>query len=442
MVSGRHLKRSMKGNRNHKTTEIMKHYILATILTMFGTSAFAQDVDTEIWDALDAAVSDSVIIPEQSTLDIPVMMAGNTTTETKQPAEGPSDGGVHTMTLYLLNGTEVSYDADDLESVTYLPGVGMKVYVTGQTKSVDYLYSQMTKIVYTIEESTPDPTDNNVNANWNITGMNVPKCSSTTNPSFTNQSTDDWSWRLEFPHISTSSSCQRVVKATSQYGITYSLEWDNGKVANRWTCYTMHAGNMESNVSRSDSFKEDPEVTKSPTTSYSGSYSRGHLCPSADRLCSTEQNKQTFFMTNMQPQYSNHNSGVWSQLEGFVRSKWSPNNSSDTLYVVKAATIDNVTLNGVTSSGVYSETCSSGSYDLPVPKYFYMAFLYYEKSTNSYKAFALWTEHLSSNNASKDTVINNRISIDELEQRTGIDFFCNLPDDIEATVEATATYWE
>ena len=31
------------------------------------------------------------------------------------------------------------------------------------------------------------------------------------------------------------------------------------------------------------------------------------------------------------------------------------------------------------------------------------------------------------------------ISIDELEERTGIDFFCNLPDDIENVVEANAT---
>jgi DNA/RNA endonuclease G (NUC1) len=71
-----------------------------------------------------------------------------------------------------------------------------------------------------------------------------------------------------------------------------------------------------------------------------------------------------------------------------------------------------------------------------------MAFLYYDKAQNSYKAFALWTEHLNSNNPSAATVINNRISIDELEARTGIDFFCNLPDDIEAAVEATATYWD
>ncbi len=36
------------------------------------------------------------------------------------------------------------------------------------------------------------------------------------------------------------------------------------------------------------------------------------------------------------------------------------------------------------------------------------------------------------------------ISIDELEKRTGIDFFCNLPDDVEKTVEAETdlNFWK
>ena len=29
------------------------------------------------------------------------------------------------------------------------------------------------------------------------------------------------------------------------------------------------------------------------------------------------------------------------------------------------------------------------------------------------------------------------LSIDELEEKTGIDFFCNLPDDLENTVESS-----
>lgn len=43
-------------------------------------------------------------------------------------------------------------------------------------------------------------------------------------------------------------------------GITYSVEWDNAKIANRWTCYQLHAGNTLAETGRHDDFKADEEV--------------------------------------------------------------------------------------------------------------------------------------------------------------------------------------
>lgn len=123
-------------------------------------------------------------------------------------------------------------------------------------------------------------------------------------------------------------------------------------------------------------------------------------------------------MSNMQPQIQNHNAGVWSKLEGKVRGTWAPQEkgSNDTLYVVKAATIDPGNIKGYTKSR------------LIVPKYFYMALLYYSKSSNSYSALGVWSPH-------EEKSVTEYITIDELERRTGIDFFCNLPDNIENEVE-------
>lgn len=353
---------------------------------------------------------------------------------------------VSQITIELKNNTTVTI-TQDIDSVVYVgQHLGFKVYITGEA-SRDFLFSQVINVeITTGEEPGPGPDDENKNANWNISGTNIPK--SGADPTFTNRSTDDYAWRLEYPHINVASGNQRVVKSTSAYGITYSVEWDNNKIANRWTCYTMCSKNNASNVTRTNKFYEDDAVTTSPANSYtqSSTYSRGHLCPSADRLASTEQNKQTFYMTNMQPQYQNHNGGIWATLEGDVRTKWQPTNNIDTLYVVKAATIADVTLNGSTSTGIITTTTDDDGHTLLVPKYFYMAFLYYNKTADSYRAFALWTQHLSSNNPNESTVLNPDkgyiISIDELERRTGIDFFCNLPDAIEDEVEATATYWD
>jgi endonuclease G len=235
---------------------------------------------------------------------------------------------------------------------------------------------------------------------------------------------------------------QIIVKSCDPYGITYSLEWDNSKIANRWTCYELHAGNTMSSAKRKDDFKADPEVAiSSELADYSGTeFSRGHLCPSADRVCSTEQNKQTFFLTNMQPQYQSHNGGLWSRLETLVRNYATNDTYSgshcDTLYVVKAATIsDKVTINGEQQDGIYTDIKCGTLNKLIVPKYFYMALLHYNKATDTYRAVAFWTEHLSTLDSNKN-LGDYAISIEELENRTGIDFFCNLPDDIETTVES------
>ena len=371
-----------------------------------------------------------------------VMMAGAISalaqTTTVQPAEGPGDDAVHDMTLYFINGTTLNYEATDIASITYLPGVGMKVYLSSQDKSVDYLYSQMTKIVY----GEAVVTDNNVNANWQyFKNLSIAMDSITAN-----KSNYKYAWGLEYPHINTnryttsnSTGNQVIVKKTNDYGVTLSLEWDNSKIANRWTCYTLHAGNKLKNVSRTNDYKVDPStVVQATAGDYSGSgFSRGHLCPSADRVCSQSQNSQTFFLSNMQPQWQSHNSSNWLKLENYVRNCA---DACDTLYIVKAATIDNVTISGSTSSGFYSGKAAG---NLSVPKYFYMALLAYTKSTDTYQAVGLWTTH-EDVKVSDPNFTSYAISIDELESRTGIDFFCNLPDDIEASVEAAydKTYWK
>ena len=380
-------------------------------------------------------------------------------------------------------------------------GVGLKIYLKNSDQSVDYLYSQIESITTTVEMITPEisPAGGTISSAQQVTitgtsGSTIYYTTDDTDPAtsatrmsgpspvtltvsssltlravsvfgsqvsdeasatFTMSATFDnnvnrnslisgWrskcneSWRLEFPHLSESGNNAWSVKSTSNYGITYSIEWDNSKVANRWSCYEMHAGNMAQNVDRTNNFAADPDISNSPgKNDYSGSgFSRGHLCPSADRLCSTEQNDQTFYMTNMQPQWQNHNGVLWANLEAKIRV-WGQ--ACDTLYVVKAATIDNVTLNGTTSQGVYNELCNDR---FLVPKYFYMALLAYNKSTGTYQAMGLWTIHQDVSDKNKNYG-DYAISIDELEARTGIDFFCNLPDDIEATVEATfdLDYW-
>ena len=75
-------------------------------------------------------------------------------------------------------------------------------------------------------------------------------------------------------------------------------------------------------------------------------------------------------------------------------------------------------------------------YDLIVPRYFYRELLGYTKGANSYQGIGIW----SPDGGGSTT---EYISVSELEKRTGIDFFCNLPDAIEQKVESSfdQKYW-
>ena len=67
--------------------------------------------------------------------------------------------------------------------------------------------------------------------------------------------------------------------------------------------------------------------------------------------------------------------------------------------------------------------------------YFFMAAL--SKKGSKVKALGFWAEH--KDGTSWGALKDYMVSVDRLEELTGLDFFCNLPDDTENTVEATLT---
>lgn len=244
--------------------------------------------------------------------------------------------------------------------------------------------------------------------------------------------------RLEFPKIKGGTS-EVIVHATPEYGMTYAIEWDHEKRAQRWTCFEIYRENRVKNWKRADwkktkwggdPFQADPKVpaneqppvqnefSKSYYPNTGSYYQRGHICASEDRVYSQNANEQTFYMTNIMPQVGNLNERIWQKLENRVRSLAV---NADTLYVCKGGTIDkDEHILGYTRSRFI------------VPRYFFMALL--AKDRKGYRAIGFWVEHLDEDH-SDDALGLYAVSIKELQQRTGIDFFCNLPDDVEDKVE-------
>lgn len=242
--------------------------------------------------------------------------------------------------------------------------------------------------------------------------------------------------RLEFPKVKGDNNSfvviHKVNNSPDPDGVNYSIEWDKSLKAQRWTCYQMNKGYAGSS-GRSDAWAEDPDIPSAyrlddSRSYYSGSgFTRGHIIPSADRQYSLSANRQTFYYSNMHPQYYAFNAGdnyssPWVRLEDLVRT-WTRRSYTDTLYVCKGGTIDS-------EENILMRIKN----ELIVPKYFFVACL--AKNKTGYAAIGFYIKH-DNNDHGSDPLSDYAMSIDQLEQKTGIDFFCNLPDNEEKKVESS-----
>ena len=214
--------------------------------------------------------------------------------------------------------------------------------------------------------------------------------------------------------------------------MTYCLQYDAQKYHSKWVAFRFDGVTAKKVVGRSGDFQDDPSLT---TDLYIGSnsfwgYDRGHLCASEDRVYSTQANKNTFYMSNMSPQISSFNQGYWVTLEGQIQKLGRDRTFCDTLYVVKGGTIRDGQIK------TYVERPNGKN--VAVPKYYFVALL--KVKNNQYSSIGFWLEHKEVNysyekqaplSVFKETVV----TIDDLEQKTGFDFFHNLPDNIETPVE-------
>jgi len=239
--------------------------------------------------------------------------------------------------------------------------------------------------------------------------------------------------RLEFPKLKGGQNLVLVHRTNDKYGVNFCTEWDTQKKSQRWSCYQMHNGNYGGNVGRYDGYPFDEDLDYkyyfNSDLYYGSGYDHGHICPSADRQYSKEANRQTFFLTNMQPQRNIFNAGIWQKMEQKVRD-WVDNGikrgALDTLYVCKGGTIDrDDQIKGYIQN------------QMIIPKFFFMALL--AKNASGYKALAFWVEHkdtdYETDKQGNYPLANFVINIRELETLTGIDFFCNLDDETEDHVE-------
>lgn len=199
----------------------------------------------------------------------------------------------------------------------------------------------------------------------------------------------------------------------SGYAFVYNETHEQAK----WVAYCLTKKETQGSLERSDHFVEDPMVKTGTAANadYSKSgFDRGHLAPAADMKWSELAMDESFYYSNMSPQLPAFNRGIWKKLEEQVRD-W-------------AISLDSVLI--VTGPILGESLPSIGANKVSVPKFYYKAILDFKGEHSKAIAFVL------PNQGSKAPLMSFAITIDALEKLTGMNFFYQLEDHLEQSVEA------
>ena len=201
----------------------------------------------------------------------------------------------------------------------------------------------------------------------------------------------------------------------------YSLSYSEPHEQAEWVAYELKRSHLSNTNFKRPYFEVDKAVkTKSAHwRNYKKSgYDRGHLCPAGDRKYSQATHDETFLTSNVSPQKHDFNSGIWNRLEQKTRY-WA--NKYDGVFVV--------------SGGILKGKMKTiGEEKVSVPNAFYKVLI--DNNSGATKVLAFIIPHKDSNKPLYEFVV----SVDEVEQRTGIDFFHELEDTVENRIEASNSY--
>lgn len=212
----------------------------------------------------------------------------------------------------------------------------------------------------------------------------------------------------------------QAVKGEQQIAHTgYLLSYNEEAEQPSWVAYQLTRDEVNGSISRADNFRIDPAVITGSATldDYRGSgYDRGHLCPAADQKWSAQAMDDSFYLSNMSPQTGAFNRGIWGSLESVVRTFA---NDFGAIYIATGP---------VLSDGPYK---TIGKSKVTVPKEYYKVVLFFDGTNAQAIGFLL------KNEGSDKKVRDFAVTVDQVEEKTGLDFFPALDDQVENKVEAT-----
>jgi endonuclease G len=199
-----------------------------------------------------------------------------------------------------------------------------------------------------------------------------------------------------------------------------------------WVAYRLDRATVEGTGQTERGWKPDPWLAPNETlepADYTGAHAalkvdRGHQAPLAD-FKGTTLWAETNYLSNITPQRSDLNQGPWVRLENAVRASVGENRSvwvlTGPLYEQQWVTLPGADEPHRIPSG-YWKIIAQGTPPDP----------------SSVRAVAFIFPQETPRQVDFTTFI---VPIDEVEQRSGLDFFWELPDEVENALEAQPGMW-
>lgn len=185
-----------------------------------------------------------------------------------------------------------------------------------------------------------------------------------------------------------------------------------------WVPYTLTTEQLQGKqVRRKNRFRPDSAIKKRPVQPKDyvrSGYNKGHLAPAADMTYSLPSMENSFLMTNISPQIPGCNRGIWKRIENQVR-RWALNEGK--LYIITGPIFP-------------KKPPVMGKAAIAVPEAFYKVIL---DLTPPMKMIGF----IVPNKTSKCRIASFAASVDEVERITGYDFFSELDDELENSLEKT-----
>ncbi|MCY7348573.1 MAG: DNA/RNA non-specific endonuclease [Pyrinomonadaceae bacterium] len=207
----------------------------------------------------------------------------------------------------------------------------------------------------------------------------------------------------------------------------YTIAYNRSRATANWVAWRLDLSWLGT-APRQDDFRPDPALPvgwyQVTDTDYSGSgYDRGHMSPSGDRTRSIPDNSATFLMTNMVPQTAANNQGAWEDFESYCRTQAQ---IGQEIYIV---------------SGVVGNIGTVAQGRVVVPQYTWKVALFLPNGTNDLQRVTKGTRAVGIIVPNFPPLDINavwrqfRVSVNEVENLTGYNFFSNVPKITQEIIE-------